>query len=328
MSQSASAIAHANIAFVKYWGNLVPALRLPYNSSLSMNLSAATTRSTVRFDDSLRTDHLVIDGEARIGPAHARVSQHLDLIRARAGIRAPALVESSNSFPMGTGIASSASAFAALTVAGCAAAGLQLDARALSILARRGSGSASRSIPGGFVEWHAGPSDDASFAESIAPPEHWDLCDIVALVSRSHKAVGSSDGHTAALASPFFAARLAELGRGYPRVRQALLERDLATFGALIEAEALTLHALALTGNPPLLYWTPETLALLHQVHAWRADGLAVWFTLDAGPNVHLICPAESADALEAELRSLDYVETYLHNRPAGPARPVPTLMS
>jgi len=317
----ATAVAPSNIAFVKYWGNLVAELRLPFNGSLSMNLSAATTTTTVRFDPGLHVDHVVIDGEERVGPAHARVAAHLDLVRARAAISARARVESANSFPMGTGIASSASAFAALTLAATAAAGLDLSERELSALARRGSGSAARSIPGGFVEWHAAPSDAASFAESIAPPEHWDLRDIVAVVSRAHKRAGSTDGHAAAAHSPFFATRVAALQTELPRMRQALLDRDLETLGPAIEAEALALHAVAMTGRPPLLYWAPETIALIHEVHAWRRDGLAVWFTLDAGPNVHLICEGPAAGDVEAALRGLDYVESWLSNHVAGPAR-------
>ena len=315
-----TAVAHANIAFIKYWGNLVGALRLPYNSSLSMNLSAATTTTTVKFLRDIPADCLVIDGAERSGPALDRVVSHLDLIRQRAGLTERAVVESANSFPMGTGIASSASAFAALTVAAAAAAGLELGERALSALARRGSGSAARSIPGGFVEWHAAPTDEGSYAESIAAADHWDLRDIVAVVSRAHKATGSTDGHAAAVASPFFAARMTALQTELPRVRQALLDRDMATLGPAIEAEALALHAIAMTGRPPVLYWAPETIGLLHQVHAWRADGLAVWFTLDAGPNVHLICEGGAAADVEAALAPLDCVESILHNRPAGPA--------
>ncbi len=317
---SATAIASANIAFIKYWGNLAPGLRLPFNSSLSMNLSAATTTTTVRFDTNLVADRVVIDGAERTGAPAERVARHLDLIRARAGIRAPAEVESANSFPMGTGIASSASAFAALTLAGAAAAGLTLPEPELSALARRGSGSAARSVPPGFVEWHAAGEDAQSFAASIAPPEHWDLRDIVAVVSRDHKRTGSTDGHGAALGSPFFAARIAALQAETPRVRQAILDRDIAVLGPAIEAEALALHAIALTGRPAVLYWTPETVALLHQVRAWRDAGLPVWFTLDAGPNVHLICEGAAAGEVEAGLRALDYVAAWLHNHVAGAA--------
>jgi diphosphomevalonate decarboxylase len=312
-----TAVAHSNIAFVKYWGNLDDGRRLPYNDSLSMNLSAARTVTSVRFEPGRREDRVVLDGETRYGPARDRVVAHLERVRWRAGLTDCAVVVSHNTFPMGTGIASSASGFAALTVAACRAAGLSLPERELSALARLGSGSAARSVPGGFVVWHAAETDGGSYAESLAPPEHWDLRDLVAVVHREHKAVGSSDGHVAALSSPFFPARLVELQDRLPRVRRALAERDFASFGPLVEAEALSLHAVALTSRPPILYWTPETVRLLRQVQDWRAAGLAAYFTLDAGPNVHILCEGPTAPAVEAALRSLDYVELILHNRPA-----------
>jgi diphosphomevalonate decarboxylase len=221
---------------------------------------------------------------------------------------------------MGTGIASSASGFAALTLAAAAAAGVELGEPALSALARLGSGSAARSVPGGFVEWRAADAHDESYAWSIAPPDHWDLRDLVAVVSRRHKAVGSTGGHGAASTSPLFQARLAGLEDDLPLVREALLARDMAVFGPAVEAEALSLHAIAMTSRPPVLYWAPETLDLLHRIHGWRADGLPVYFTLDAGPNVHLLCEGAHAPDVETNLAGVDYVEQVLHNRPAGPA--------
>ena len=173
------------------------------------------------------------------------------------------------------------------------------------------------------MEWSAADTDEGSFAVSIAPPEHWDLRDLVAVVSRRPKKLGSSEGHDAAVASPFFEPRLADVRRRLPVVRRAIMGRDLSTLGPAIEAEALSLHAVAMTGRPPALYWSPDTVRLLHQVTAWRSEGLVVFFTLDAGPNVHLICEGEAATQLEATLGDLDYVETILHSRPAGPARVV-----
>ena len=324
-TNSASAVAHSNIAFLKYWGNINSALRLPYNASLSMNLSEAHTTTTVRFDPGLAHDHLSIDGARHIGPALDRVSRHLDIVRARSGLEMRAEVLSSNSFPMGTGIASSASAFAALSVAASAAAGLDLSEAELSALARRGSGSASRSIPDGFTEWHAAGRDEASFAESFASSDHWDLHDIVAIISDEHKALGSTNGHDAALESPFFEARLKGVDAMFKEMRQAILDRDLAVLGPAMEADALALHAIAMTGRPSALYWSGGTMELLKQVRAWRAEGLEVYFTLDAGPNVHLICEAGHAAQLEEAVKALDFVISTLHNRPAGPARRVDT---
>lgn len=319
-SRKATAVASANIAFVKYWGNRDAALRLPCNGSLSMNLSAATTTTSVHFDDRFPNDTVIIGGEEQHGLAYARVVAHLDRVRTLAGINARAHVVSQNSFPMGTGIASSASAFAALSLAATAAAGLNLSERELSALARLGSGSAARSVPGGFIEWVAGDSHATSYAYSIAPPEHWDLRDVVAIVSHTPKQIGSTDGHAAALTSPYFATRLALLPDRHARIRQAILDRDLAVLGPLMEEEAISLHVIALTSRPPIYYWAPATLELIQAIRAWRGEGLPVYFTLDAGPNVHLICAAADAPTVEARVRAMDGVMDVLVNAPGGPA--------
>lgn len=314
-SGAATARAPANIAFIKYWGDRDPALRLPLNGSLSMNLSAANTTTTVRLDPNLDADVVCIDGVVRHGSIHDRVVKQLDLIRRMAGLGTFASVESANNFPMGTGIASSASGFAALTVAAATAMGLDLDGDTLSRLARRASGSASRSVPTGFVEWRVGLDDASSFASSIAPPEHWDLCDMVAVVDRSPKAYPSSAGHTAGKASPLLSCRLADVAITLPAVRSALLARDLLQMGPLVEAEALSLHAVAMTGLPSILYFGAGTLVVLHAVRKWRDAGLPCYFTLDAGPNVHVLCEAQDASAVLERLNTLDVVEDVLENR-------------
>ena len=314
-----TAISCSNIAFVKYWGRRDHALRLPLNSSISMNLDAATTTTTVEFDPALDADQIVIAGAESPDKAARRVSEHLDRVRALAGFSTRARVESVNSFPMGAGIASSASAFAALTVAACASTGLALDERALTILARLGSGSACRSIPAGFVEWHTAATHEGSYAEMIAPPQHWDLRDLIAIVQTEHKKVGSSKGHELVDPSPFAPARLAAAERALPIVRGALLERDFAAFGEETEQEAIRMHAVAMTSQPSLLYWSPETVRIMHAVRDWRAEDLPAYFTIDAGANVHVLCQGADAVALESRLRDLPGVQAVIANRP-GPA--------
>jgi diphosphomevalonate decarboxylase len=314
----ATAVSCSNIAFIKYWGNRDPALRLPNNDSLSMNLSAATTTTTVEWDPGLADDQVVIQDREAQGERRARVVRHLDRIRAMAGLSSRARVTSENSFPMATGIASSASAFAALSLAASAAAGLNLSERELSCLARLGSGSACRSVPAGFTWWHAGHSHATSYAESIAGPDHWDLRDLVAVVSITPKAVSSADGHRLAPTSPFYAARLAALPARLQVVKEALLVRDFVRLGAAIEAEAIELHVIAMTSRPPIIYWLPVTLAVIQAVRDWRAEGLPVCFTLDAGPNVHLICPADHAPAVERRLIALPGVAQVIACAPGG----------
>jgi diphosphomevalonate decarboxylase len=277
-----------------------------------MNLAALTTTTTVEFRSDLITDVVTIDGTEAWGSARERVIAHLDRIRALAAINTKASVISHNNFPAGTGLASSSSAFAALTMAACAAAGLQLSTDELSRLARQGSGSACRSVPGGFVLWDACDEDDCSFGRTIAPADHWDLRDVVAIVESTHKATGSTEGHQLADTSPLQAARVASVPARLERCRTAIFARDFPTLADVIEEDTLAMHAVMMTSTPSLLYWRPATLAVMQAVRTWRKDGLPVAFTIDAGPNVHCICPAEAALHVEPLVHSVPGVERIL----------------
>jgi diphosphomevalonate decarboxylase len=316
----ATAVANPNIAFVKYWGKADEALNLPANPSLSMNLAALTTATTVEFRPGLPADVVTIDNQAATGQALARVVAHLDRVRALARIGDRAWTASGNDFPAGTGLASSASAFAALSLAATRAAGLILDEAALSRLARLGSGSACRSVPGGFALWE-GDDDETSFARQVAPPAYWDLCDAIAVVDYRHKEVGSHDGHTLARTSPFHTARLAAVPELLAAVRLGIQARDLAAMGPAVEADALAMHGVMMTSRPPLLYWLPGTVAVLQAVRAWREEGLSVYFTMDAGPNVHCFCQAADAAEVERRLRNLLGVQDVLVSSPGAGVR-------
>jgi diphosphomevalonate decarboxylase len=318
---SASAQAHPNIALIKYWGNLDNALRLPANGSISMNLAGLYTRTAVSFQPSLPYDELVINGREVTGAALERVTCVLDLVREQAGLRSQAEVVSENNFPSGAGIASSASAFAALALAASCAAGLELHEAALSRLARRGSGSACRSIPGGFVEWRAGQNDQDSFAVSIAPPEHWQLVDCIAVVSEAHKRTGSTQGHALAATSPLQAARLADAPRRLEACRKAIMERDFNALVAIVELDSDMMHAVMMTCTPALHYWTSATVEIMSSVRSWRRDGLPVCATVDAGANVHVICPQTQMQEAAARLRGLAGVQEVLTAVAGGPAR-------
>lgn len=319
--QTKTAVACANIAFIKYWGNQDHPLRIPANGSISMNLSGLETRTSVAFDPSLKTDQLTLNGQPSTGQALQRVSDLLQRVRQHAGISTFARVESSNNFPMGAGIASSSSAFAALSLAASAAAGLELDEKELSRLARTGSGSACRSIPSGFVEWQAGSNHQDSYATSIAPPDHWALTDCIAVVSDTHKATGSTQGHALAATSPLQAARLADAPRRLALCRQALIDRDFATFAEVVEQDSNLMHAVMITSAPPLLYWQPATLAVMQAVQAWRRDGMPVCYTIDAGPNVHVLCPAQVSPQVAKGLQEISGVQQVLTAAPGGSAR-------
>jgi diphosphomevalonate decarboxylase len=318
---SATAQASPNIAFIKYWGNRDSGLRLPVNGSISMNLDGLFTRTSVSFQPSLALDELIINDRQVGGKGLERVSGILDLVRQAAGIDVRAEVVSENNFPTGAGIASSASAFAALALAATQAAGLEWPEAAISRLARLGSGSASRSIPSGFVEWQMGDSDQESFAVSIAPPEHWDLADCVAIVSAGHKATGSTEGHALAPTSPLQAARVTDAPRRLDACRVAILERDFDALANIIELDSDMMHAVMMTSQPQLFYWKPATLAVMAAVRSWRRDGLQVAYTIDAGPNVHVICPRAEMAQVASLLHKLDGVDDVLQARVGGPAR-------
>ena len=318
---TATAQASPNIAFIKYWGNRDNTLRIPFNGSISMNLDGLYTRTTVSFQPSLTLDKLIINGHEVTGKGLDRISYILDIIRGMANIHERAEVMSENNFPSGAGIASSASAFAALALAGNKAAGLQLSERDLSRLARRGSGSAARSIPGGFVEWQAGASDEDSFAFSIAAPDHWNLVDCVAIVSAAHKKTGSTEGHAVAPTSPLQAARVVDAPRRLEICRKAILEQDFNTFASIVELDSDMMHAVMMTSTPALHYWKPASLEVMNRVREWRMDGIPVCYTVDAGPNIHVICPEAEAHVVDKKLREIRGVDNVLVARAGGPAK-------
>jgi diphosphomevalonate decarboxylase len=318
---TATAQANPNIAFIKYWGNRDNALRIPMNGSISMNLDGLYTRTTVSFQPSLPYDELIINGHEVAGAGRERVSYVLDLIREMVKLRESAEVMTENNFPVGAGIASSAAAFAALALAGSKAAGLNLSEPELSRLARRGSGSAARSIPSGFVEWQVGEREEDSFAFTIAEPVHWKLMDCIAIVSASHKKIGSTEGHSIAPTSPLQAARIADAPRRLEICRNSILQCDFDSFASIVELDSDMMHAVMMTSRPALHYWKPASLEVMNKVRAWRAEGIPVCYTVDAGPNVHVICPETEAHVVNKKLRELSGVEDILVARPGGPAR-------
>jgi diphosphomevalonate decarboxylase len=323
----ATAIAPANIAFVKYWGVQDAALTLPFNESVSMNLDRCFTTTTVRFDPRLNDDEVALklygqDERMATGRPFERVVAQLDRVRALAGVQTRAHVRSENNFPSDAGIASSAAAFAALTTAAVAALGLQLSEAELSALTRRsGSGSACRSIPTGFVHWHNDGTDSGSYAVSVAPPDAWALADVVAVVDPGVKSVTSADNHRLVTTSPYFNARLQEMPGRIQQTLLAIRDRDLGQLGSVCEADAVSMHVVAMTAQPPTFYWNAGTMAVIHALHRWRNEGLFGYFTIDAGPNVHVICARSDAAEIEQRLQSLPEVQFTIANGAGEGAR-------
>lgn len=352
----ATALAPSNIAFTKYWGKKDEVLRLPENGSVSMCLSNLLTTTTVEFSDKYKRDQITILSLRHpelVSGSTEKIIKHLDRIRSIKNVilgtnevRTPesslfvdsgrarmtksakvvpfalkAKVVSQNNFPTGTGLSSSASGFAALTVAAASAAGLKLSEKELSILARQGSGSACRSIPSGFVEWLNGNTSETSYAKTIFPASHWKIADVVAVVSEGKKYVATTVGMQSAKSSPFMKLRLSGMKQKNELIKRLIKKKDFPAFGEFVEAESLELHAIMLTQTPPLIYWLPGTLEIMRLTRKWRAENLAVYFTVNTGQDIHLICEQKNVDRLKKELKKLDIVKDIIVNYPSEGAR-------
>lgn len=302
-----SARAHANIALVKYWGKSDPVLNVPAVGSLSVTLDKLWSDTQVEFSPALRHDSLVLDGKQDAAQL-ARVSGCLDLLRERAGTHDRAAVVSRNNFPTGAGLASSASGFAALVCAAARALELELSPTELSILARRGSGSAARSIFGGYVEMHAGAAADGSdsYAEAVLQAADWPLTVVIAVTTREPKATGSTQGMQATAAtSPYYPAWIESSTLDLGTARQAICGRDFPRLAEVAEHSCLKLHALAMSSRPGLIYWNPATVACIDAVRKLQRDGMPVFFTIDAGPQLKALCLPEATDDVVDALRAL-----------------------
>jgi diphosphomevalonate decarboxylase len=306
--------APANIAFIKYWGARDLERVLPLNSSISMTLEHCVTRCTAERIQGDRDEIWLSEANGGFTAPEAeftrRIQRHLDRMRAWAGSQERFRVATRNTFPSAAGLASSASGFAALTLATAGALGRGDTAVGeLSHLAgTSGSGSATRSVRGGYVQWTAGDTAEASQAIQLAPAQHWDLRDVIAVVEIGPKAVPSLEGHRRALTSPYMGRRLELLPERLAKVRQAIAERDLNLLGPVLEEEAVDLHLIAMSSHPPVFYWAPGTLAVLRTVRELRQEGLSAWATMDAGANVHVICDADSEEDVADRLENLPAV--------------------
>ncbi len=319
--RAATAIAHPNIALCKYWGKRDAALNLPSTPSLSLTLAPFHTRTTVAWG--VEADSVWFNGVANTGVEAHKILATLDRMTEAtgAGPRPPCRVETRNDFPTAAGLASSASGFAALVVAANRASGLDLSAEALAVQARRGSGSATRSLQGGWVEWPLGERDDGadSYGRQLAPASHWDVRMLVVLVRAGKKAIGSTEAmnHTMRT-SPYYPAWVAGAPGDVEEARTAVLARDLERLGAVTERSALRMHASMMAADPAVVYWKPETLLALDVVKQARAAGLGGWATMDAGPNVKVLCGAADAEGLAARLAEAGLAVQIL--APGGPA--------
>jgi diphosphomevalonate decarboxylase len=311
--------APANIAFIKYWGARDLDQALPMNSSISMTLDQCVTQCTVEILDGDKDEVWISEPDGGFGspePDFARrMTNHLERIRGWAGRKESFRVATRNNFPGAAGLASSASGFAALTLATAGALGKRdTPVEELSRLARRsGSGSAARSVLGGYVEWPADlvQGEDAeshSYSVQLAEASDWELRDVIAVVEIGPKVVSSRDGHSRAHTSPYYTKRQELIPARLEKVRHAIEEADLSLLGPVLEEEAVDLHLVAMSSHPPIFYWSPGTIAVLRAVRELRQEGLAAWATMDAGANVHVICDPDSEDDVAERLEDLPAV--------------------
>lgn len=312
MTTTATAVAHPNIALIKYWGKRDEAVQLPATGSLSLTLGIAPTTTTVSLidDPSVTADSGTLNGQEMVGKDLSRVQKFLDLVRERAGSTSFAEVTSTNEIPTGAGLASSASGFGALALAAAKAYGLDYTPEQLSALARRGSGSACRSIFGGLVEWLPGDDDASSHAVAL-PDSGLDLSLVVAVLAPGRKKIDSRAAMRRTVeTSPFFPAWVEQVPRDIEDMKAAIAAADFTAVGELAEANAMRMHATMLGALPPVRYWNPDSVAALDLVATLRDEGTECYATMDAGPNVKVLCRSGDAktiaDRFRAEFEDID----------------------
>ncbi|MBI4895742.1 MAG: diphosphomevalonate decarboxylase [Candidatus Aenigmarchaeota archaeon] len=307
----ATATANANIALVKYWGKRSTDPILPQNGSISMTCNGMTTTTTVEFSDKYK-EHTVIINDEEFKKDEKDIHGHIDRICKIAGINLKAKVISESNFPVAAGLASSASGFSALTMAAAKAAGLNVSSKELSIITRQGSGSACRSIFGGFVEWHKGEKQDGSdsYAEEIVDKNYWpDFRMITTIVEVKKKPVSSRGGMAQTVANcPYYEGWLKTVESDLDAVRTGIKQKDFLKVAETAEYSALKMHATMIATKPPIMYWIPASMEIIHSVRQMREDGIHAYFTMDAGPNVKVMCLTKDEKEVSKRLNELDGV--------------------
>lgn len=320
LTATATATAHSNIALAKYWGKANVSENLPAVPSISMTLDKYATTTTVEFSDRLRVDRFTLNRKRIGGKGLQRVTKLLNEVRAQTGETRLAQVTSENNFPTASGLASSASGFAALAVAALQATETRWTLKEASVLARRSSASAARSVYGGFCELPTDTQGAKSVpARQLFAEDHWDVALVAVLTTQQAKSIGSTEGmERSRKTSPNYADWLDKAPALCREVRLGLRHRDLERVGQAMEQSTLFFHAVAMCASPPILYWNAATVAALHAVYALRERGIAAYATMDAGPHVKVLCSAGDARRVQHRLRRVPGVLSTAVLRP-GP---------
>ncbi|MBC8183305.1 diphosphomevalonate decarboxylase [candidate division KSB1 bacterium] len=319
-----TALAHSNIALVKYWGKRNTQLNLPAVGSISINLENLHTTTSIEVKEHLKSDELFLNGNPAKKHESERVRSFMDLLRKKSGNKIFTEIISHNNFPTSAGLASSASAFAALSLAASCVFGLQSSKEELSELARQGSGSAARSIYGGFVEMKKGSRHDGidAVAIQLAPKEHWELRLLIAITSESKKETGSTDGmKLSEKTSPYYKGWVKSSTPDIDEMRSAIYNKDFQKLGELAEFSCLKMHGLVMSSRPGLLYWNGTTIEVIHAIKELRRRGTAVYFTIDAGPQVKAICLPKDTIQIKKELEQIPGVKKIIETPLGGDAR-------
>ena len=300
LGKKITARAHTNIALVKYWGKENEELIIPANSSLSLTLDEFYTDTSVLFDESLSSDEVTLNGKVI---EDEKITKFMDIIRKKANINAFARIESTNHVPTSAGLASSASAYAALAAAGSKAYGLNLSKKGLSRLARRGSGSATRSIFGGFAAWNKGTDDKSSYGYSIEDPVKMDINMIAIILDNQPKKISSRKGMKISIkTSPYYQSWIKQTTADFQIIEEAIKENDFTTLGKTAELNAMRMHSLTLSSDPSYLYINADSLKVINMVKELRENGVECYYTMDAGPNVKIICQSDKINAITDKL--------------------------
>jgi diphosphomevalonate decarboxylase len=319
MNTKSTAIAHSNTALIKYWGKQNEKLIIPMNNSISLTNSALTTTTTVEFSQKFSDDIFILNEQSQYGKTKDRVINHLNLIRNLANSTLKAKVVSKNNFPTASGLASSASGFAALTLATCSALNLKKNKKELSMISRRGSGSSCRSIFGGFVEWVKEDENGDSFAKQLADENWFDIRDIVIVLNASKRKISTRDAmKISKKTSPYFDMRIENIDDQLERLRKAIKEKNFTLIGEITEIDCLNLHFIAMTSKPTQIFWTADTLNIMLIIAELRENGIDAYYTIDTGANLHVLTlPKYEMEVINA-IKKAKNIEQIIQSKP-GP---------
>ena len=307
-ASTATARAHTNIALIKYWGKKDAALRLPFTTSISMTLEkfyAQTSFTLLNASGSVRDSEFILDGTRTSDAKASRVLAYVELLQKRFGVSGAFRIESENHVPVSAGLASSSSAFAALAAAFARAYDLQVSREELSRMARLGSGSASRSIYGGFAKWERGVDDESSKAVAIDEHPSMDLNLLAVEIDTSEKTISSTVGMKRVVeTSPYYPVWVEKTENDCALMEQAIAASDFTQIGTLAQQSALDMHALNLTAHPGFTYFQPATLQAIATVDELNAAGIECYYTIDAGPNIKVLARSENVEEIVNRFRA------------------------